>query len=246
MKDNNITVIPAIDIIDGKAVRLTQGDYSRRTTYSDRPDDLALQFADNGARWLHLVDLEGAKSSRQENFAVLERIVTLTGLSVEWGGGLRTSGALRSVFDAGAAVAICGSAAVKTPDLFSSWLECYGPDRIALSVDLRDGKVAVDGWVQKSDYDAGTLLGQFIPYGLERVICTDISKDGMLSGPSWSVYQELKKNFPNLSITVSGGVASVRDIELADSLGLDRIIIGKALYEGLVTMEELKKWWQKE
>lgn len=246
MNNNKITVIPAIDIIGGKAVRLTQGDYARQRTYSDRPEELARQFADNGARWLHLVDLDGAKSSAPENLAVLERIVSSSDISVEWGGGIKSEDSLRSVFDAGASVAICGSIAVKAPDIFSSWLKRFGPEKIALGLDLRNGKVAVSGWIENSDYSACGLAGRFIPAGLSQVICTDISKDGMLSGPSWPVYQELRTMFPDMSLTVSGGVASASDIEEADALGLDRIIVGKALYEGLLTMEELGKWWRKE
>lgn len=239
-----IEVIPAMDIMGGKVVRLRQGDYSERTIYPDSPEEMARKLAGNGAEWLHLVDLDGARASSPVNLDVMEKIAGNTGLSVEWGGGLETEDALQSVFDAGASRAICGSIAVKSPESFSAWLGRFGPGRIVLGADVRDGLVAISGWMENTSISVSGIVSAFLPAGLSQVICTDISKDGMLGGPSWPVYEKLKAEFPQISVTVSGGVSSVRDIEKADALGMDGIIVGKAMYEGLIKMEELGKWWR--
>lgn len=239
-----IEVIPAMDIMGGKVVRLRQGDYSERTIYPDSPEEMARKLAGNGAERLHLVDLDGARASSPVNLDVMEKIAGNTGLSVEWGGGLKTEDALQSVFDAGASRAICGSIAVKSPESFSAWLRRFGPGRIVLGADVRDGLVAISGWMENTSISVSGIVSAFLPAGLSQVICTDISKDGMLGGPSWPVYEKLKAEFPQISVTVSGGVSSVRDIEKADALGMDGIIVGKAMYEGLIKMEELGKWWR--
>lgn len=246
MINNNIIVIPAIDLIDGCAVRLSQGDYGRKTTYSKDPAEWARRFADHGATWLHLVDLDGAKASQPVNLKVLETLASIPGLSIEWGGGIKTEEALHQVSDAGASRIICGSVAAKSPALFAEWLEIFGSDKIVLGADVNNGFVAVSGWLESSPFTVEDLITEFIPSGLSQVICTDISKDGMLTGPSWEIYKNLSKAFPEISFTVSGGVASEEDIANAHLLGLGRIIVGKALYEGKITLEQLEKWWRKE
>ncbi len=240
----SITVIPAIDIIGGSAVRLTRGDYGKRKTYSDNPVEVAVKFAEAGASRLHLVDLDGAKSSSPANAGVLRQIVRGTGLKVEWGGGVRSAETAEKLLEAGADSVICGSIAINAPELFSSMLKRFGPDRIVLGADVRNGKVAVGGWLEESDADVQTLIGRFTGDGLSRVICTDISRDGTLSGPGWPLYSALVSMFPGLHITVSGGVSSADDIRLAEEAGADGIIIGKALYEGKIKLEDLKEWWQ--
>ncbi|MCI1785725.1 MAG: 1-(5-phosphoribosyl)-5-[(5-phosphoribosylamino)methylideneamino]imidazole-4-carboxamide isomerase [Bacteroidales bacterium] len=241
-----IEVIPAIDIIDGNCVRLTQGDYGQKTVYGDSPLEAAMKYETSGAGWLHLVDLDGAKASEPVNLDVLKVISGKTGLSVEWGGGVKSEASLKKVFDAGASRIVCGSVAVENPGLFSSWLSSFGPDRIVLGADIRDGFVSIHGWSRLASLGVDGLIDMFAGAGLSQVICTDISKDGMLAGPALDLYSRLQDKYPGISFTVSGGVSSVKDVENADAKGLRRIIIGKALYEGRIKTEELKKWWRKE
>lgn len=238
-----IEVIPAIDIIGGRCVRLSQGDYASEKVYG-APADMARAFADAGASRLHLVDLDGAKASSPANLATLEQISSLGTLKIEWGGGIKTTEALESVLNAGADYAIVGSIAALQPELFTQWLKCYGPQRLILGADVKNGKVAVKGWLEESALSIEQLLQEFIPSGLTQVICTDISRDGMLCGPVCNLYDSLQKAFPSLEFTVSGGMSSAEDIRAVESLGLPRVIVGKAYYEGRITLEELKKWWQ--
>ena len=233
-----IEVIPAVDIIDGRCVRLSQGDYARRTVYRTDPVEQARRYAGCGIRRMHLVDLDGAKAAAPCNLRVLERIAELDLLQIEWGGGIKTDAALQSVWDAGADWAIIGSIAVKEPSRMTQWLARWG-DRIILGADTRGGKVAVNGWLEDSLVDVETLIGQFAPCGLKTVICTDIARDGMLTGPSWDLYTRLKAAFPGVAVVVSGGVASIQDVSTARGKGLDGIIIGKAIYEGKITLEEI-------
>ena len=238
-----IEVIPAIDIIDGRCVRLSQGDYGRSKTYGD-PLDMAKAFADAGASRVHLVDLDGAKASSPANLAVLEKIASLGALRSEWGGGIKSAQALRSVFDAGADWAIVGSIAALEPDLFAQWLQAFGPERLILGADVKNARIAVKGWLEESALGIEDLLEKFRPCGLVQVICTDISKDGMLCGPSEEMYTQLKTRFPEMEFTVSGGISKNADIERIKELGLPRVIVGKAFYEGRITLKELAKWWQ--
>ena len=231
-----IEVIPAIDIIDGRCVRLSQGDYGRSKTYGD-PLDMAKAFADAGASRVHLVDLDGAKASSPANLAVLEKIASLGALRSEWGGGIKSAQALRSVFDAGADWAIVGSIAALEPDLFAQWLQAFGPEKLILGADVKNARIAVKGWLEESALGIEDLLEKFRPCGLVQVICTDISKDGMLCGPSEEMYTQLKTRFPEMEFTVSGGISKVEE------LGLPRVILGKAFYEGHITLRELSKWW---
>ena len=238
-----IEVIPAIDIIDGRCVRLSQGDYGRSKTYGD-PLDMAKAFADAGASRVHLVDLDGAKASSPANLAVLEKIASLGAMRSEWGGGIKSAQALRSVFDAGADYAIVGSIAALEPDLFAQWLQAFGPEKLILGADVKNARIAVKGWLEESALGIEDLLEKFRPYGLVQVICTDISKDGMLCGPSEEMYAQLKTSFPEMEFTVSGGISKNADIERIEELGLPRVIVGKAFYEGRITLKELAKWWQ--
>lgn len=234
-----IEIIPAIDLIGGRCVRLSQGDYARQKTYDQDPVDLARQYAGWGVRRLHLVDLDGAKASSPKNLRVLEQIASLDLLKLEWGGGIKTDQALSDVWNAGADWAIVGSVAAREPERMEAWLRRWGP-RIILGADARDGRVAVNGWLEDSGIALEDLIGRFLPDGLEQAIVTDIARDGMLNGPSFPLYQRLKERFPALRIIVSGGVSRLADILEADRLGLDGVITGKALYENRITPEELK------
>ena len=229
-----IEIIPATDIIGGAC--------GRRTTYYSDPLEAALRFEETGIRRLHMVDLDGAKAAQPRNLAVLERIASKTALEVQYGGGIKSTEALRSVFDAGARRAICGSVAVRRPELFAGWLAEFGPGKLILGADIRDGKAAVQGWTEASELSAQELIAQFAPQGLAQVICTDIARDGMLCGASAEFYAALQGEFPGVEITVSGG--SMADIEALDGAGLRSVIVGKALYEGRITLEELKRCLQ--
>lgn len=233
-----IDIIPAIDIIGGKCTRLSQGDYATRKDYGGDPVEWARAFADCGVKRLHLVDLEGAKAARPANLRTLERIAALGVLDIEWGGGIKDDEALRSVWDAGAGRAIIGSIAVKEPERMTGWLHKY-PGKIILGADARDGKVAVSGWLEDSGTSVESLIGRFLPEGLKESIVTDISRDGMLQGPAFPLYSSLHDIFPELGIIVSGGVSSIDDIYRAQAMGLSGIIIGKAIYENRISLEDI-------
>lgn len=239
-----IQIIPAIDIIGGRCVRLTRGDYSAKKTYDASPLDMALRYEDCGVRRIHLVDLDGAKEGSPANLRTLEEIASRLGTELEWGGGIATDADIRSVFNAGATQAIIGSVAVMKPDLFRGWLRVQGPSRIILGADIRGRKVAVKGWQEDSAEEIDTLVEAFLPDGLKELICTDISRDGMLQGPSFGLYGELQEKWPDLTITVSGGISCTDDIERLDGMGLRRVIVGKAIYEGRITLEQIRLWSQ--
>lgn len=233
-----IEMIPATDLIGGRCGRLTQGDYTNRKTYYRDPLEAALRFEEAGARRLHMVDLDGAKAAEPQNLAVLERIAAKTSLEVQYGGGIKSRAALRSVFDAGARRAVCGSVAVREPELFARWIAEFGPERLILGADVRDGVVAIQGWTERSERTAPELIETFLPAGLRQVVCTDISRDGMLCGPAVALYADLQRRFPQVEITVSGGVSSPDDIARLEREGLRSVIVGKALYEGRITLEK--------
>lgn len=237
-----IQIIPAIDLIDGQCVRLTQGQYDTKTVYSKDPVDMARRYADCGVSRLHVVDLDGAKASAPVNLRVLEGIVSATGLQVQFGGGIKSSEALESVYNAGAARAICGSIAVKSPELFGGWLERYGGAHVTLGADTRNGRIAVNGWLDSADTDVDQLIELFTDRGLQHVICTDITRDGMLQGPATDLYVRLRERFPDVETTVSGGISAWDDIERLDALGLPSVIVGKAIYEGRITLQQLEKY----
>ena len=236
-----INIIPATDIIGGKCVRLTEGDYGRCSVYDADPLDMAKTFEDCGVSLLHLVDLEGAKSSSSVNLKVLEKIASGTSLKVEFGGGIKSDAALKSAFDAGAYRIVAGSVACSEPELFSSWLQRFGGERIVLGADVRNGKVAVNGWLDSAPLAPDALIGKFLPDGLKTVIVTDISKDGMLAGPSVGLYAGLMQTFPGVEIVASGGVSSMLDIAALDRSGVPAVIVGKAIYEGRITPEDIRR-----
>ena len=239
-----INVIPAIDLIDGKCVRLTKGDYNQKKQYDASPLDMALRYQDIGISRLHVVDLDGAKSSSPKNLHVLEEIATRTSLDIEWGGGIKSDEALRDAFNAGAGHLIIGSVAVSKPDLFARWLEEYGGSRLILGADVNEGRVAINGWLEESEQTIEALIERFIPHGLSEVICTDIAKDGMLQGPTFDLYARLQEKYPEQDIIVSGGISKMDDIRRLDEMNLRHVIVGKAIYEGRITLEELKLWLQ--
>ncbi len=241
-----IEIIPAIDIIGGECVRLVQGDYSRKTVYSSDPLDVAKKYEEIGIKRIHLVDLDGAKTSSPQNLEVLRSIANSTSLKVQYGGGIKSDVALRKVFDNGADRAICGSIAVIHPEIFERWLTDFGEDRMILGADTVNGRVAVNGWKETSSESVEMVIGRFVLAGLRHVICTDISKDGMLQGPAFGLYERLYDMYPSVDITVSGGIRDMKDIKRLDSMEFNSVIVGKALYEGMITLDELRGWLQKE
>ena len=239
-------LIPAIDLIEGRCVRLTQGDYADKKVYEQEPVDMAKMYADCGVRRLHVVDLDGAKAKEPCNLRVLERLATETSLDIEWGGGIKSTEALRSAINAGANRVICGSVAVDNAELFASWLQNYGAEHVILGADVRGRNVATHGWLKESQVTIDNIIEQFLPFGLKQLICTDISKDGMLQGPNFPLYVELKEKYPMVDTTLSGGISSMDDIRKAAELGLHSVIIGKAIYEGRITLKDLELWLRNE
>ncbi len=237
-----IEIIPAIDIIGGKCVRLQQGDYAAVTEYRADPRDMAARMADHGFTRIHAVDLDGARLRRPENLRTLEQMASVDGVRVEWGGGLADTANLTSARNAGATYLVAGSVAVSHPELFTEWLKAYGADTMVLGADARNGKIAVSGWLEETDATVESLVKHFLPDGLTQAIVTDISKDGMLQGPNTDLYLRLQEAFPTVSFTVSGGISGLDDIKRLNDLGLRRVIVGKALYEGRVTLEELEHY----
>lgn len=221
-----IEIIPAIDIIEGRCVRLSQGDYGRSKVYDALPLDMALAYQDAGVSRLHLVDLDGAKQSEPANLRVLEQLASRTGMKIEWGGGIKSEEALRSVFDAGAAFAICGSVAALKPELFREWLLAFGP-KVILGADIKDGRVAVNGWLAETELGIEELIDMFAGDGLGNVICTDISRDGMLQGPSFELYKDLQQRYDAIDITVSGGISCMADIEKLEEMELRKVIVAR-------------------
>ncbi len=235
-------IIPAIDLMDGKCVRLTQGDYGQKKEYSADPVDMARQYEDCGVTRLHVVDLDGARAKKPCNLRVLENIASRTGLDIEWGGGIKDASSLRSTLDAGADRIICGSIAVDDRATFTSWLKDFGPSRLILGADVRDGKVATHGWLKDSGLSLDELMGWYVPDGLSQMICTDISKDGMLQGPDFDFYVSLKQTWPSVNVTLSGGISCMDDLCKAEELGIHSVIMGKAIYEGRITLKDLESW----
>jgi len=233
-------IIPAIDLIEGKAVRLTQGDYSQKKEYNARPLEVAQQFEDAGLSRLHLVDLDGAKEKRVINWKVLELIATKTKLHIDFGGGVQSDDDLRIVFESGAKQVTGGSVAIKKPDLFESWLKQYGPEAIILGADARNEKVAVSGWEEATEVWVYDFVEKYVEKAIKYTISTDVAKDGLLQGPSFDLYRNLQDRFPDLSIIASGGVSGMDDIEKLADMKLFGVIVGKAIYEGRVTLKELQ------
>ena len=232
-------IIPAIDIIDGKCVRLTQGDYSRKKIYGDHPLDMAKQFEDAGIQRLHLVDLDGAKAKRIVNKSVLESIAQNTSLKVDFGGGVQSDEDIQLAFQSGAAQVTGGSIAVRNPDLFENWIREYGSEKIILGADSRDRKVAIGGWEESTTADVISFIGGYFEKGIRYVICTDVAKDGLLQGPSLDLYKDILQEVPGIKLIASGGVSSMKDLEDLRKIGVFGTIVGKAFYEGKISLEEL-------
>jgi phosphoribosylformimino-5-aminoimidazole carboxamide ribotide isomerase len=237
-----IEIIPAIDLIDGKCVRLSQGDYAQKTVYNENPLEVAKMFADAGIRRLHLVDLDGAKAHHIVNHKVLERITSGTDLVVDFGGGLKSDDDLRIAFECGASMVTGGSIAVKNPDIFSSWISKFGADKIILGADVKDEKIAVGGWLETTELELIPFIQNYLQQGINKVICTDISKDGMLQGPATELYKKMLLAHPDMYLIASGGVSSIQDIETLHEAMVPAVITGKAIYEGRVTLKELSQF----
>lgn len=237
-----IEIIPAIDVIDGKCVRLTQGDFLQKTVYADYPAEVAKRFADLGIRRLHMVDLDGAKSGKPANLSVLERVAAATDLTIDFGGGIKSDVDIASVFDAGASIANLGSVAVREPERFDGWLQQYRADRILLGADVKNGKVAIDGWATATEIDVIQMLTQRVANGVTQAFVTDIGSDGAMKGPAIKLYQQIIAAIPSLELIASGGVSSIEDVKALDEVGCSAVIVGKAIYEGRITEEELKAY----
>ncbi len=233
-------IIPAIDIIDGKCVRLTQGNYEQKTIYNENPLEVAKAFEGAGLKRLHLVDLDGAKEGTVKNWVVLQQIAASTTLSIDFGGGIKQDKDLKIVFESGAAFATIGSLAVKQRDVFVSWLNDYGADKFLLGADVKSEKIAVAGWVETTDIDIYDFLNDYVEQGIQQVFCTDVSKDGKLEGPSIDLYKKIIEQFPSLWFIASGGVSSMDDLYALKSIGCAGAIIGKAIYEGRIQLKDLK------
>ncbi|NOX38299.1 MAG: 1-(5-phosphoribosyl)-5-[(5-phosphoribosylamino)methylideneamino]imidazole-4-carboxamide isomerase [Calditrichaeota bacterium] len=237
-----IRIIPAIDIMEGKCVRLQQGDFHRQTVYAADPVEVARQLQDAGVQYLHLVDLDGARNGRVQNWAVLEAILARTSLKVDFSGGLKNDEDLQRAFDLGVHQVSLGSVAVIFPLKVYKWLRDFGPQKIILSADVRHNRIVISGWQEETQISLIPFLESYQSIGLRTVTVTDVSRDGMLGGPAFDLYRQLSRQFPGLRLVASGGVRTIQDIEALDALGLDGVIIGKALYEGRIQLKELERF----
>jgi phosphoribosylformimino-5-aminoimidazole carboxamide ribotide isomerase len=232
-------IIPAIDVIDGKCVRLARGDYDQVKTYSQDPLEVAKMFESHGLRFLHLVDLDGAREGRVINWKTIEKITTKTNLTIDFGGGLKTDAEIARIFDTGIAQVNLGSIAVNKPDKINEWMEKYGAEKIILSADVRRNKIAINGWQEISPVEVTEFIKGFTTQGLRYFACTDIDRDGMLNGPNTSFYKQMIKEFPSIKLIASGGISSVENLEELAQTGVDAVIIGKAIYENRISIKDL-------
>ena len=239
MNKLQITPIPAIDLIEGKCVRLTQGDYATSHVYAEDPVDMARRFEDMGFTRLHLVDLDGAKSRHVVNDHVLKAITHATKLIVDFGGGVKTDDDMSRVLDAGAEMVTSGSIAVTQPDTVLGWMERYGAEHLILGADVKDGKISINGWLEDSAHELMPFLQRYLDAGMMHVLCTDISRDGMLQGPATALYGSIMQAFPHCRLIASGGVSCIEDILQLDKAGVPAVVFGKAIYEGKIDMKEL-------
>jgi phosphoribosylformimino-5-aminoimidazole carboxamide ribotide isomerase len=244
MQHKTMQIIPAIDIIDGKCVRLTQGDYEQKKIYNEHPLEVAKQFQDAGLQRLHLVDLDGAKAGAVKNWKVLETIAGKTSLVIDFGGGIKTEKDVTIVFNSGAALATIGSLAVKNEAEFVKWLLQFGAEKFLLGADVKDEKITVGGWLETTDITIYDFLQKYISQGVQQVFCTDVSKDGLLAGPSVDLYKKIIERFPGLHFIASGGVSSMHDLESLSAIGCNGVIIGKAIYENRISLDDLKQFNQ--
>lgn len=235
-----IELIPAIDVIDGKCVRLSQGDYQSKKVYNENPVEVAKMFEAYGIHRLHVVDLDGAASKHVVNYKVLETLAGQTSLVIDFGGGIKSDEDLHIAFESGAQMVTLGSIAVKDPDTFNRWMEVYGSERIILGADAKDGKIAVNGWLECSRLKLMPFLDDYIKKGVAKVLCTDISRDGMLNGPSLELYKQIMEAHPDLHLIASGGISGMKDIEALNEAGIPAVVFGKAFYEGRITLQDLK------
>jgi phosphoribosylformimino-5-aminoimidazole carboxamide ribotide isomerase len=233
-------IIPAIDIIDGKCVRLSQGDYAQKTVYNENPLEVAKQFENAGLKYLHLVDLDGAKAKKVVNWKVLEAITSQTNLKVDFGGGLRTTQDVQTVFNCGAKQITAGSIAVNNRETVLVWISEFGSEKIILGADAKNGRIATHGWLDDSGLDAIEFIAGYQQEGIQYVVCTDIAKDGMLEGPSIELYKQILKKNPELKLIASGGVSSINDLKELKEIGCEAAIVGKAIYEGRISLMELE------
>lgn len=237
-----IQIIPAIDLIEGKCVRLTQGDYGQKKIYNENPLEVALQFEDAGLKRLHLVDLDGAKAKKVVNWKVLETIASKTSLHVDFGGGVQSDDDLKIAFDSGAKQVTGGSIAVKQPDLFEHWLKTYGGDKIILGADAKNEKIAVSGWEEGTSIWVYDFVEEYVAKGVKYTISTDVAKDGLLQGPSFDLYKNLQDKCPDLNIIASGGIAGIEDVEKLAEMNIYGVIIGKAIYENRISLADLQRF----
>lgn len=235
-------IIPAIDIIDGKCVRLTKGDYNTKKIYDSNPLDVAKRFEASGIQYLHLVDLDGAKAKHIVNYKVLEQIASKTNLKIDFGGGLKSDDDLHIAFNSGAHQITGGSIAVKNLNLFDKWIADYGSEKIILGADCFNEKISISGWKEQSDIEVYSFINSYVDKGIQYVICTDISKDGMLAGPSINLYQRILNKANNINLVASGGISSIKDLNKLKNLGCEGAIIGKAIYEGQIKLKELEPY----
>lgn len=238
----NMEIIPAIDIIEGKCVRLTQGDYAQKTVYNENPLEVALEFQDAGLKRLHLVDLDGAKAGAVKNWKVLETIAGKTGMVIDFGGGIKTEKDVDIVLNSGAALATLGSIAVKNKESLLQWMRQFGAEKFLLGADVKEGKIAISGWLEETDIEVVEFIRAYKEEGIQQVFCTDVSKDGLLQGPSTELYKEILGALPGLHFIASGGVSTLKDLEDLQQIGCAGAIVGKAIYEGRITLQELKKF----
>lgn len=238
-----IQIIPAIDIIDGKCVRLTQGDYAQKKVYNENPLEVARSFQDAGIQRLHLVDLDGAREKRIINYKVLEAIAAQTQLVIDFGGGLQSDEDLRIAFESGAAQVTGGSIAVKEPQTFLSWLKKFGNERIILGADARDEKIAVSGWQETTGISLLDFLEEYVAKGIKYTISTDVAKDGLLQGPATVLYQKISEKFPGLHLIASGGISAMEDILTLNAMGIYGVIVGKAIYENRISLKEIEQFY---
>ncbi|MCF0038749.1 1-(5-phosphoribosyl)-5-[(5-phosphoribosylamino)methylideneamino]imidazole-4-carboxamide isomerase [Dyadobacter fanqingshengii] len=237
-----IEIIPAIDLIEGKCVRLTQGDYGQKTIYNENPLEVAMQFQDAGLKRLHLVDLDGAKAKKVVNWKVLEKIASKTTLHVDFGGGVQSDEDLKAVFESGAKQATGGSIAVKNPEVFLNWLSVYGGEKIILGADAKKEKVAVSGWEEGTQIWVYDFVEEYVAKGVKYTISTDVAKDGLLQGPSFDLYKNLQDKCPDLKIIASGGISGLEDVERLAEMNIYGVIIGKAIYENRIRLSELQRF----
>jgi phosphoribosylformimino-5-aminoimidazole carboxamide ribotide isomerase len=238
----SLEIIPAIDIIDGKCVRLTHGDYNQKTVYNEYPLEVAKEFEDAGIKRLHLVDLDGAKAGAVKNWKVLETIAGKTSMVIDFGGGIKSEKDVQIVFDSGAEFATVGSIAVKDEKTFSEWLVKFGAEKFLLGADVKKEKITVNGWTEDTELWVYDFIGNYVQKGMRQIFCTDVSKDGALEGPSTDLYKNIVQKFPELHFIASGGVSSIDDVYQLQQIGCKGVIIGKAIYEGRIQLSELQQF----